>query len=158
MNTTIAKISKILHEKKLLITTAESCTGGLIAKKITDLAGSSAIFERGYVTYSNQAKQDMLGVSSHTLNTYGAVSEQVAKQMASGALENSLSDISLSISGIAGPSGGSKDKPVGTVCFGWMKKGESAISETKVFTGDRETIREKASEHALKGIIKMIDN
>jgi len=156
MTKTLIEVSKKLHNNNLSLVTAESCTGGLIAKQITDLSGSSAIFDRGFITYSNQAKQDMLGVSKQLLDTYGAVSEQVVIQMVEGALKNSQADISCSVSGIAGPTGGSIEKPVGTVCFGWMQRDKAAIAETVLLSGDRDEIRKKAAEHTLKGIIKLI--
>lgn len=156
MTKTLIEVSKKLHSNNLSIVTAESCTGGWIAKQITDLAGSSTIFDRGFITYSNQAKQEMLGVSKQLLDTYGAVSEEVVIQMAEGALKKSQADISCSISGIAGPDGGSIEKPVGTVCFGWMQRGKAVIAETVLLSGNRDEIRKKAAEHALKGIIKLI--
>jgi len=157
MTTLIQKVSENLHKNKMRVVTAESCTGGWLAKQITDLAGSSAIFERGFVTYSNQSKQDMLGVSSSTLNTHGAVSEQVAAEMAQGALLNSQADIAVSITGIAGPDGGSKDKPVGMVCFGWVKTDDNNVKvETGMFDGDRDSIRAQAAHYALQGINELI--
>ncbi len=156
MTDILEKVSKKLHENNLSLVSAESCTGGWVAKQITDLAGSSAIFDRGFITYSNQAKQDMLGVSENTLDKYGAVSEQVAIEMVKGALNNSQADIALSISGIAGPGGGTIDKPIGTVCFGWMKRGEVALAKTLLIEGDREDVRKQAVELSLAGIIKLI--
>lgn len=152
----IEEVSAVLHKKKLQLVTAESCTGGWVAKIITDLPGSSIIFDRGFVTYSNEAKQEMLGVANATLEAYGAVSEQVATEMAVGALKNSNADISLSISGIAGPGGGTNEKPVGTVCFAWADKQGDVQAETTYFNGDRDFIRQQAVEYALKGIIEMI--
>jgi len=155
----LEEVSTKLHTKKLQLVTAESCTGGWVAKVITDLSGSSAIFERGFVTYSNTAKQDMLGVSRSTLEAFGAVSEQVVAEMALGALKHSNADISLAISGIAGPGGGTPEKPVGTVCFGWAisQTQGKAHTDTAYFDGDRDLIRQQAVEYALKGIIKMIE-
>ena len=149
-------ISQILHDKQLTLVTAESCTGGWVAKKITDLAGSSSIFDRGFVTYSNQAKHEMLGVSNNTLETYGAVSEEVVIEMVQGALRNSHADIALSISGVAGPGGGTEEKPVGLVCFGWMIKNEEAIAHSMHFYGDRNSVREQSVEYSLNGIKKQI--
>jgi nicotinamide-nucleotide amidase len=156
MTDIIEKVSKKLHENNLSLVSAESCTGGWVAKQMTDLAGSSSIFDRGFVTYSNQAKQDMLGVSSETLEKHGAVSEQVVIKMVEGALKNSQADIAISISGIAGPSGGTTEKPVGTVCFGWMKRGSSPVAETRLIEGDRDAIRKQAVDISLLGIIKQI--
>ena len=150
------KVSRILHEKNISIVSAESCTGGWLAKRITDLEGSSAIFDRGFVTYSNQAKQDMLGVSKEIIDCYGAVSEQVAIEMVKGALANSQADIALSISGIAGPGGGTAEKPVGTVCFGWMRREREPIAKTLLLLGDRNKIREQAVDISFEGIINQI--
>jgi len=155
MTDILNKVPIKLHENNLSVVSAESCTGGWVAKQITDLAGSSAIFDRGFVTYSNQAKQDMLGVSINTLDKYGAVSEQVVIEMVAGALENSQADIALSISGVAGPGGGTEEKPVGMVCFGWMKRGKEAKAETIIFIGDRDEIRRQAVDFSLKGVISL---
>jgi len=152
----IKEVFTILHNKKLKLTTAESCTGGWLAKVITDISGSSEIFDRGFVTYSNKAKQEMLGVSIQTLNKYGAVSEEVVAEMAVGALKNSAANLSVSISGIAGPTGGTPDKPVGTVCFAWILTNSSTLTETVLFSGDRMEIRQQAVNYALQGILKMI--
>lgn len=150
------KVSIFLKKNKLMLVTAESCTGGWVAKVVTDLAGSSSVFDRGFVTYSNQAKQEMLGVSKETLELYGAVSEQVVEEMVQGALNNSSAQVAISISGIAGPGGGTEEKPVGTVCFGWMLKDSPPESDTLYFSGDREKIRQKSVEYALTGIIEKI--
>ncbi len=156
MTDILEKVSTKLHENNLSLVSVESCTGGWLAKKITDLAGSSNIFDRGYVTYSNQSKQDMVGVKLETLEAYGAVSEQVVKEMAEGALEHSQADIAVSISGVAGPGGGTEDKPVGMVCFGWAKKGETSVVKTTFFDGDRDAVRMQAVDFALSGVIKLI--
>lgn len=156
MRDILEKVSQKLHENNLSLVSAESCTGGWVAKQMTDLAGSSAIFDRGFVTYSNQAKQDMLGVSSGTLEDYGAVSEQIVIEMVEGALKNSQADIALSISGIAGPGGGTAEKPVGTVCFAWMKRDGKPIAETLLIAGNRDEIRRKAVEFSLAGIARQI--
>ena len=141
----------------LLLTTAESCTGGWIAQVITHTAGSSAWFDRGFVTYSNEAKTDMLSVKPETLQEFGAVSQETAGEMAAGALKNSNSMISLAITGIAGPTGGSPGKPVGTVCFAWCRVGGNAEVETAHFAGDREAIRRQAAVYALRGLLKRLD-
>jgi nicotinamide-nucleotide amidase len=156
MTDILEKVSKKLHENNLSLVSAESCTGGWVAKQLTDLAGSSAIFDRGFVTYSNQSKQDMLGVSNEMIERNGAVSEQVVIAMVEGALEKSQADIALSISGIAGPDGGTVDKPVGTVCFGWMRRGEKAIANTQLLAGDRDQIRKQAVDFSLSELIKLI--
>lgn len=156
MRSLAIKTNDVLQEKGMMLATAESCTGGWVAKMMTDIAGSSSSFDRGFVTYSNLAKQDMLGVSIDTLDQYGAVSEAVVQEMVAGALQHSIADIALSISGIAGPSGGSEDKPVGTVCFAWgIRKGELQ-SVTQLFLGDRDAVRQQAVIFALKGILKML--
>ncbi|TNE65864.1 MAG: CinA family protein [Alphaproteobacteria bacterium] len=146
--------SEILDEARargLMITTAESCTGGLIAGALTDIAGSSDVVERGFVTYSNEAKNQMLSVSAESLTRFGAVSEAVAKEMAYGALVNSRADVSVSVTGIAGPGGGSEEKPVGMVCFGTARQGEMPNATTCRF-GDlgREGVRLAALKHALR--------
>jgi nicotinamide-nucleotide amidase len=141
---------------------AESCTGGLVCATLTELPGSSDWFERGYITYSNQAKTECLGVSEELLKTFGAVSEPVAKAMAQGAQINSGVALAISITGIAGPSGGTKDKPVGTVCFGWAIRNEAGenvtTTQTKLFIGDRQSIRQQATEHALAGLLQILNS
>ena len=136
------------------LATAESCTGGWVAEVVTATAGSSGWFDCGFITYSNDAKCALLGVSPMTLARYGAVSEQTTAAMAKGTLERSEADISLSISGIAGPGGGSKDKPVGTVCFGWARSGEAPQTATCHFDGDREAVRRRAVIFALEEILR----
>ena len=143
--------------RRILLATAESCTGGWVAQVITHTAGSSAWFDRGFVTYSNEAKSDMLGVRPETLNQFGAVSQETAGEMAAGALENSSAMISLSITGIAGPAGGSPGKPVGTVCFAWCRAGETADAETAHFAGDREAVRHQSVVYALRGLLLRLD-
>jgi nicotinamide-nucleotide amidase len=133
----------------LKIATAESCTGGMVAVALTDVAGSSDVFERGFVTYSNEAKIELLGVSKHTLRDHGAVSEPVAKEMAEGALARSRADLAVSITGIAGP-GGSEHKPEGRVCFGLARKGWPVVAGTVEFGAlGRANVRKVAAEHAL---------
>ena len=137
------------------VTTAESCTGGWIAKALTDVAGSSACFAYGIVSYSNGAKESLLGVAKQTLVDNGAVSEATVAAMASGALSLSGADMSVAVSGVAGPGGGSDEKPVGTVCFAWASRdaGHSAVAtEVKHFSGDRDSVRSQTVEHALAGI------
>lgn len=147
-----ADISALLDSAKakgLTVSTAESCTGGMIAATLTDIAGSSAVVDRGFVTYSNQAKQDMLGVLATTLDAHGAVSEEVAVQMAEGALANSGTDIAVSVTGIAGP-GGSEFKPEGRVCFGLAAKGLPTFVETKEYGAlGRDKVRAATRDHAL---------
>jgi nicotinamide-nucleotide amidase len=154
----IEELAKILRENQWRLTTAESCTGGLVAASLTALAGSSEWFERGYVTYSNDSKSEDIGVDAHLIQDHGAVSIQVAKAMAVGAKQSSNSNIALSITGIAGPTGGSKEKPVGTVCFAWILNNDQMLSETKLFTGNRSEIRDAASEFALSQLTRLLSN
>lgn len=156
MTEILDKVSNKLHQSKLLLASAESCTGGWLAKQITDLSGSSAIFDRGFVTYSNESKQEMLGVKKNTIEVFGAVSENVVKEMASGVLECSIADISIAISGIAGPDGGTKDKPVGMVCFGLQQKGKAPQAFTEIFDGGRDEVRAQAVDFALNEIYKLL--
>lgn len=135
---------------KLRIVTAESCTGGLIAATLTEIAGSSDVVERGFVTYSNEAKEDLLRVPAEMLIEYGAVSSQVALAMAEGALQNSRADVAVSVTGIAGPGGGSAEKPVGLVYFGLCKRGEKARFERCVFEGNRQMVRAQSVQKALE--------
>ncbi|CQJ54613.1 nicotinamide-nucleotide amidase [Yersinia intermedia] len=132
------------------VTCAESCTGGWVAKALTDIAGSSAYFDRGFVTYSNAAKHDLLGVSETTLANYGAVSEAVVREMALGALREANADFAVSISGIAGPDGGSADKPVGTVWFAFAAREGQILACKQVFPGDRDAVRLQAAVFALQ--------
>jgi nicotinamide-nucleotide amidase len=138
------------------LATAESCTGGWAAQVVTSVAGSSAWFERGFVTYSNAAKQELVGVRAETLRAHGAVSEETAREMARGALERSRGTIAVSITGVAGPAGGTAEKPVGTVCFAWARGGE-VRSETRRFAGDRESIRRQSVILALEGVMRALD-
>lgn len=149
----IHEIAISLKKSNWQLVTAESCTGGLIASQITELPGSSAWFERGFVTYSNLAKQQMLAVPEQLIAQYGAVSEEVAKAMAKGALHNSVGDIALAVTGIAGPDGGSVEKPVGTVCFGWAVRGGVSRAIRHQFSGTRHEIRFAAACVALEGVI-----
>lgn len=147
------QILDICRTKSLRITTAESCTGGLIAGTLTEIPGSSDMFERGYVTYSNGAKSDMLGVKAATLNEFGAVSQQVAMEMAKGALVSAGADLALAITGIAGP-GGSDHKPEGRVCFALAVKNQTCSSETIEFLAlGRQKVRKAAVLHGLKMIV-----
>ncbi|WP_043352318.1 CinA family protein [Cupriavidus basilensis] len=146
-----------LNEKSLLLATAESCTGGLVAAAITDVSGSSGWFERGFVTYSNEAKSTMLGVPAKLIRDHGAVSEEVARAMAEGALLNSRAQVALSITGVAGPTGGTPEKPVGMVCFGWSNRVTTKV-ETQRFRGDRQQIRRQAAEYAIRGLLELVRN
>jgi len=157
MKALAGKLAKALKAQGALLVTAESCTGGWAAQAMTAIAGSSDWFERGFVTYSNAAKRELLGVSEKTLETHGAVSEETARAMALGALERSRGTVSLAITGIAGPTGGSKAKPVGTVCFAWAARGGSVQAQTRHFKGDREAVRRQSVEHALDGVLELLD-
>jgi nicotinamide-nucleotide amidase len=154
---TAAKVARRLKAQRAVIVTAESCTGGWVAQELTAIAGSSAWFDRGFVTYSNEAKQEMLGVRAETLRKHGAVSEETAREMARGALERSRGSVSLAITGIAGPSGGTPDKPIGTVCFAWATKQGAMRAETKHFPGDREAVRRQSVEYSLAGVLPLLD-
>jgi len=146
------QLGHALSTRGQMAATAESCTGGLVGGAITAGAGSSAWFERGFITYSNEAKIEQLGVSSETLAAYGAVSTQTATEMAKGALKRSRAQWALSVTGIAGPSGGTVEKPVGLVCFGWAGPGGVA-AEQRLLPGDRANIRRESVRIALQGLI-----
>ncbi len=150
------RVGAALLERKLMLACAESCTGGWVAEVVTATGGSSQWFERGYVTYSNAAKQELLGVKADTLRQDGAVSEAVVREMAAGALRRSHAQAALAISGVAGPSGGSPGKPVGTVCFAWVLHGGAPTAETKHFSGDREAVRKQSVVHALQGLLRRL--
>lgn len=143
------RVGLALKARGATITTAESCTGGWIAKVITDIAGSSSWFERSFVTYSNEAKSQMIGVKPETLAAHGAVSEPVVVEMAIGALKAARSDYAISVSGIAGPDGGSDEKPVGTVWFGFASVNGQGITRRECFPGDRDAVRRQATAYAL---------
>jgi len=144
-----AELVAALLKSGNLVATAESCTGGMVAAAITDIAGSSAIFDRGFVTYSNAAKSQMLGVPPKLIEAHGAVSEAVARAMAEGALKHSAATLTIAITGIAGPTGGSDTKPVGLVHFGCALKSSKTWHECVIFSGDRAAIRIAARDHAL---------
>ena len=160
LNVFSRKVGKVLKDKGETLVTAESYTGGWVAQVVTSVAGSSDWFERGYVTYSNAAKREELGVSGRTLERHGAVSEQTAREMARGALTRSRGTLrrargtmAVAITGIAGPGGGSPGKPVGMVCFAWAQ-GRKMASETKRFRGSRNSVRRQSVIHALRGVLK----
>ena len=148
-----AEVGAMLKADAKILATAESCTGGGIAEAITRIPGSSAWFDRAFITYSNEAKIDMLGVNKATLDSVGAVSEAVAREMAEGALARSSADIAVAVTGIAGPDGGTPDKPVGTVWFAWAYKNKPTISACCVFSGDRSAVRHKTIIHALTKLL-----
>lgn len=148
-----AAVATEMHAHGRRLATAESCTGGWIAKVCTELPGSSTWFERGYVTYSDAAKHDMLGIDRAVVARHGAVSEEVAAEMATGARKRAGTDFALAVSGIAGPDGGTPDKPVGTVCFAWAVSDRDTLSETCHFRGGRDAVRRASVAHALKGLL-----
>lgn len=151
------EVGKELAARGWMLATSESCTGGGVAQAMTEIAGSSAWFDRGFVTYSNNAKMDLLHVPAETLSTHGAVSNETAAAMCSGALANSMAQVALSTTGIAGPGGAVPGKPVGTVCFGWAI-GERVEVERMQFDGDRRAVREQSVIHALRGLLKRLQN
>ncbi len=153
--TDVEQLAGLLLGRGWMLATAESCTGGMIAAACTDLAGSSAWFERGFVTYSNEAKTDLLGVLPSLLREHGAVSEPVVRAMAEGAGQRSLAQVAVAVSGVAGPAGGSADKPVGTVWFAFALDGELTSEELR-FAGDRAAVRAAAVRHALAGLVSRL--
>ena len=153
----LAQLGETLAVRGLKLVTAESCTGGWIAKVLTDPPGSSVYMDAGLVTYSNSAKQLLLGVSSASLEQFGAVSGAVAGEMAEGALAATEADIAISVTGVAGPGGGSAEKPVGTVWFGWCRRGHRAETTCEHFSGDRDVVRYQAVLFALEGLKKLLE-
>ena len=156
MDILAAQVGGLLKAHGLKLVTAESCTGGGVAHAITDVAGSSAWFERGFIAYSNQAKQQMLGVSEATLNQQGAVSEAVVREMAAGALQHSGAQVALAVSGIAGPDGGTPDKPVGTVWFAWSIRNSATHARLHHLNGNRAEVRAQSVHIALQGVIDLL--
>ena len=153
----VALLADLLRQKQWMMASAESCTGGLIAGACTDLAGSSDWFERGIVSYSNAAKAELLGVDPALIAAHGAVSEPVALAMATGALAHSHAQVAVAVTGVAGPAGGSADKPVGTVWFGWSVGGQLR-SERRRFDGDRAAVRAATVHYALQNLVHLIRN
>lgn len=151
------RVGEGLLERKLMLATAESCTGGWVAQIVTSVSGSSQWFERGFVCYSNQAKSEMLGVRAETLSQYGSVSEEVVREMAEGALRYSHAQVSLAISGIAGPGGDTPGKPVGTVCLAWAVAGRVVLSRTDHFKGNRAAVRWQAVVGSLSGLMGLLE-
>lgn len=150
------RVGDALRRRGGQVATAESCTGGWVAKEITGIAGSSDWFDRGFITYSDQAKQDLLGVREETLRRHGAVSEATVKEMAEGALDRSGALVALSISGIAGPGGGTPAKPVGLVCLGWALRDGASVTRSERFGGDRDAVRAQAVAAALQGVLDVL--
>lgn len=151
----IGQTADLLQKSSQMMATAESCTGGMIAAACTDLAGSSNWFERGFVSYSNAAKTELLGVDADLIRRYGAVSEEVARAMAAGAIAHSRAQVSVAVTGVAGPGGGSAEKPVGTVWFGWSVNGQIS-SEVMRFDGDRAAVRAATVKHALQRLVTLL--
>ena len=149
------RVGKRLKSSRAMLVTAESCTGGWVAQAVTSVAGSSDWFERGFVTYSDDSKQELLGVRRDTLARHGAVSEETAREMAQGALARSKGTVALAVTGVAGPGGGSGAKPVGTVCFAWASR-HDVKSETHRFSGNRERVRRQSVIRALEGVLEQL--
>lgn len=157
INELVKQLSELLRTKQWHVATAESCTGGLIAAAVTELAGSSDVFEAGFVTYSNAMKTQQLGVPTALLQQHGAVSEPVARAMAEGAARQAHAQLAVAVTGIAGPGGGSESKPVGTVWIAWYCQNE-VVAERFVFAGDRTAVRESTVEQALTGLIQQLSD
>jgi nicotinamide-nucleotide amidase len=157
MDTLAAQVGALLKSHGLMLATAESCTGGGVAQAITGVAGSSVWFERGFVTYSNLSKQQMLGVRESTLRQHGAVSEMTVREMVAGALQHSAAQLALAVSGIAGPDGGTADKPVGTVWFAWGIKGGEVHAQRYQLDGNRAAVRGQSVNIALQGVINLLN-
>lgn len=151
------ELNKRLGNRGAVMASAESCTGGWVAKAMTDVPGSSSCFDRAFVTYSNEAKQEMLGVDLETLEQHGAVSESVVREMVRGALDRSRASAVVAVSGIAGPDGGTEEKPVGTVWLAWGVRDGAITASKELFLGEREAIRYQASVAALQGMMHLID-
>ncbi len=151
------QVGRALTARGLMLATAESCTGGWIAEAVTMVPGSSEWFERGFVTYTYISKREMLGVAGDTLGTQGAVSEQAVREMAQGAIAHSRAQVAVAVSGVAGPSGGTAEKPVGTVCFAWCARDGAAETATQHFAGDREAVRKQSVVHALEGVLRLLE-
>lgn len=148
-----AQVGQALKAKGWMLVTAESCTGGWVGEAVTMVSGSSEWFERGFITYTNVAKQEMLGVKAATLEAYGAVSEQTVREMVAGALANSHAHVAVAVSGVAGPTGGTPAKPVGTVCLAWGIRGVEPTAVTRHYAGDREAVRRQSVVEVLEGVL-----
>lgn len=157
LNQLAEQVGAALKSRGLMLASAESCTGGWVGEAVTSVAGSSHWYDRGFITYTNESKQEMLDVSAQTLAEFGAVSEQTVREMAAGALKHSRAHITLAISGIAGPGGGTPNKPVGTVCMAWATRNGVGLSQTFHFQGDRTEVRRQAVVAALHGLLRMIE-
>ncbi len=153
----VKQVGKTLTDKGAMVVTAESCTGGMIAEALTDVAGSTAWFDRAYITYSYESKREMLGIKETTIQKKGAVSQECVEEMALGALQQSHAKVSVACSGIAGPGGGTPDKPVGTVWLAWAVQGQDGVKSQRFqFDGDRQSVREQTTEAALNGILELM--
>lgn len=150
------EVGNALKQHGMMLVTAESCTGGWVAEAVTAVPGSSSWFDRGFITYTNQAKQEMLGVTAATLAAFGAVSEQTVREMVAGALSHSRAQVAVAISGIAGPGGGTPEKPVGTVWLAWTLANGAVSSDRRQFVGDRREVRRQAVEAALQGVLERL--
>ena len=150
------QVGEALKARSLMLTSAESCTGGWVGAAVTAVPGSSDWYERGFITYTYVSKREMLGVKPKTLENYGAVSEQTVKEMVAGALAASHAQVAVAVSGTAGPAGGTREKPVGTVCLAWALKNGEPIAETRHFTGDRAAVRSQSVERALTGVLDLL--
>ena len=157
LNQLAEQVGAALKSRGLMLASAESCTGGWVGEAVTSVAGSSHWYDRGFITYTNESKQEMLGVSASTLAEFGAVSEQTVREMAAGALKHSRAHITLAISGIAGPGGGTPGKPVGLVCVAWAMRSGAELSKTFHFRGDRTAVRRQAVVAALREVIQIIE-
>lgn len=157
MDNLAAQVGDALKSHGMMLATAESCTGGGVAQAITEISGSSAWFERGFITYANDAKREMLGVSEATLSRHGAVSEATVREMVEGALRHSHAQVALAVSGVAGPTGGTPEKPVGTVWFAWGIKGGACVARLHHLSGNRVEIRAQSVSIALQGVLDLLN-
>jgi len=157
LDTLAARLGAALVARSAKLATAESCTGGWVAQCVTSVSGSSEWYDRGFVTYSNASKEELLGVRRDTLEARGAVSEETAREMAAGALGRSDAAVAVAVTGVAGPTGGTPAKPVGTVCFAWAARGGPVRSATRSFSGDRESVRRQSVAAALEGLLQELE-
>ncbi len=156
LETLAREVGHALKSHGLMLVAAESCTGGWVAQVVTSVAGSSEWFDRGFITYTNVSKRELLGVKTATLARFGVVSEQTAREMAEGALKHSHAQVALAVTGIAGPTGGTPEKPVGTVCFAWAGKKRETKSAKLHLSGDREAVRRQSVVTALQGLLDFL--
>ncbi|MYD77832.1 MAG: CinA family protein [Gammaproteobacteria bacterium] len=154
----VQQLSELLIKRGWMIAAVESCTGGMISESITRVPGSSVWFERGFVTYSNDAKQELVGVNSASIRDHGAVSSVVAREMAIGGVQSSRADLAVSVTGVAGPDGGTKEKPVGTVWIAWADRNGKVVDQEYLFSGDRQQVRVASAQSAFAGAIKFLNS